>query len=375
MVDINLLGDDQTGEEERVEDFTQTSSMDTQELAFEERTETFDTTKTTGLSRRRSYSSLMSTLIILALIIAIGAAAYYFIFSGGDNSSQQAEIPPFTEQSQDLVDSNPAQDINLDNQSQGEEPFTFDEEPVEQPTTAENQPNIPAEQPVAEPPRTDVVTTPRTKPAATRLNVNDVSANFLAQSRSSINSVTGLMTTIPAAFNTTLLSYTGNRARIELIGNLGGEARSLVDRLNRDFGSANFAIVSEDQIAANGGSLDRVLISGSMASSSNVGSNEQVEFLNVNQAQDWIKNTSLQYGLELRQLKIEQASSANGYQKVPVFARIYGAQSSLVGFLQEMAGQNLNLEITKIQLVSPDMVSFSDDNLVLVLYMYLYQRS
>jgi len=375
MVDINLIGDDKTGEEERVEEFTQTSSMDTQELAFEERTETFDTTKTSGLTRTRSYSSLISTLIIIGVIVLLSAGAYYFIFSGGD-SVQQSEIPEFTTEPEALVDSNPTEDLNLD----GDEAFTFEDDPVE---SGDEQPpaeETPArqEEPIAAAPtkpKADIVTTPRERTTARRQAIDPVSQNFLESSRASIGSVTGLMTSIPANLNTTLLSYAGERVRIELVGDSSREVREFADRLNRNYGQGSFAVVSEDQVAANGGLVERVLISGKLASTGNVSASEQVEFLSLSQAEGWIKNTCLQYGLELRHLKTEQSSFSQGYQKTPIFVRIYGAQSSIVGFLQELSGQNINLEVTKIQLVSPDMISYSDDNLVLIAYMFLHQKS
>ncbi|MFQ5676366.1 MAG: hypothetical protein ACE5G1_10750, partial [bacterium] len=102
MVDINLLGDDRTGtgtgetdDTDHVEEFTQTSSMDTQELAFEERTETFDTTKTAGFAHRRSYSSLLSTMIILAVIVLLGWGIYFFMFrdKGTPTGTQLADFP------------------------------------------------------------------------------------------------------------------------------------------------------------------------------------------------------------------------------------------------------------------------------------------
>ncbi len=376
MVDINLIGDDKTGEEERVEDFTQTSSMDTQELAFEERTETFDTTKTSGLSRRRSYSSLMSTLIIVAVIIVMALAAYYFIFSGGKTTTQQADIPPFTNESQDLADSNPGENITADN----EEPFTFDEEPMANADNAQansdlkTQPeNIQPAQPKRQP--ADVITTPRVPASSNRENVNNVSSQFLSTTRSTVNSVASLMQEVPASLNTTLLSLSGQRVHIEVLGKSSDQVHGFADQLNQSFGSGVFSVVSEDRIAADGGQLNRILISGKMSPSGSASTGEQVEFLSLSQVQDWVKNACLQYGLELQQLKSQQASFVQGYQKTPIFARIYGAQSSVIGFLQEISSQNINVELTKVQLISPDMVSFSDENLVLVIYMYLYQQS
>ncbi|MCG8606199.1 hypothetical protein MJD09_14585, partial [bacterium] len=76
MVDINLIGDDNIGEEktedqtqenttesDQVDELSQTNNMETHELAFEERTETFDTTRTAGFSRG-GYSSSLRILMI-----------------------------------------------------------------------------------------------------------------------------------------------------------------------------------------------------------------------------------------------------------------------------------------------------------------------
>ena len=55
-------------------------------------------------------------------------------------------------------------------------------------------------------------------------------------------------------------------------------------------------------------------------------------------------------------------------------ARLYGDQPSILGFLEEMASQSVNVEVTKILLVSPDMVNYSDDKLITIVSMYLYEQ-
>ncbi len=116
MVDINLIGDDKTGETEdtehtdRIEDFTQTSSMDTQELAFEESTETFDTTKTAAFAQRRSYSSLISTAIILLVIVLAGWGIYFFMFKDKGDTQQAGLTLP--QDSGSFVENVPADEEN-----------------------------------------------------------------------------------------------------------------------------------------------------------------------------------------------------------------------------------------------------------------------
>lgn len=375
MVDINLIGDDKTGEEERVDDFTQTTSMDTQELAFEERTETFDTTKTAGFAQKRSYSSLVSTLIIVVVIVLLGGAAYFFLNRGDDSQGQATQRnitpPPAQEQSQQVSDAELAEleqafsdelaNTNFDQQQVVDEaPIEVLDEPViQQQTPVTQQQFTPKPQ--------------RTIPNTTR-NLETVSSDFLANSKTAIQSVTNLLTSVPANLNITLLSYTGQRARVEFVAATTADARDFTSKMNQYFGAGNFVIVSESQVNANGRILEKVLVTGKINSASN-GSGGSARFLNTGQAKDWIRRNAQQYNLVVRELKSQPGSYSGGYQKIPLLVRVYGSQSALIGFLEEFSSQSINVEMAKILLVSPDMATFSDETMILVLNMYLHEKA
>ncbi len=381
MVDINLIGDDKTGEEERVDDFTQTSSMDTQELAFEERTETFDTTKTAGFSQKRNYSSLIATLIIMAVIILLGTSIYFFMFS--DDEAEQASIPDFPASSDEVVSTEPVDDPELRELEQqfaediqdfeqgesAEQPAGTSSEPVAAPEVSQPSQQPPARQP--EPARTQQPAPTRTQPA--RSSTTPVNAGFVAASHEAVESVTTLLSQVPSDLSTTLLSYTGQRVRMELVAGSSTSARNFAQRLNQTWNGANFEVVSESQVEGNGAFLEKALISGRIAGASN-SANGGVRFMTLAQAKDWLNQTARQFGLNVRELKTQPGTRDGGYQKTPVVARVYGNQSSLVGFLEEMSNQSVNLELVKILLVSPDMLNYTDDNLILVLNMLLYEQ-
>lgn len=374
MVDINLIGDDKTGEEERVEDFAQTSSMDTQELAFEERTETFDTTKTAGFAQRRSYSSLVSTLIIVAVIVLLGGAIYFFMFTGdGADQAQVTQLPPPAQQADQPASEDElaqleqqfASDLAEDEPTQpGSEPSR---EPVSQPV---------AEQPAATPPPASRSAAPAPRPArstAPTSRVDAVAADFLSNSRATIQGVTSLVSAMPSNLNATLVSYNGQRVRFEIVSNTASEARDFADGLSQTFPSGKFSVVSESTVASNGTSMDRILVSGTLAM--NGGSaGGAMSFMGTSQAKDWVRSNARQFGLTVRELNTQPASFAGGYQKVPLMARLYGDQASILGFLEEMSAQSVNVEVTKVLLVSPDMVNYSDDKLITVISMYLYEQ-
>jgi len=370
MVDINLIGDDKTGETEgteehtdRIEDFTQTSSMDTQELAFEESTETFDTTKTAAFAQRRSYSSLISTAIILLVIVLAGWGIYFFMFKDKGDTQQAGFTLP--QDSGSFVENIPA-DENTDSGTDIDPEFqqfeqqsepVFVQEPVRQ------------LEPKPQPQRQVVESPPARTPTVA---LTPVASQFLLNSRNAVQGVTNVLSSVPPNLNVTLLSYTAQIVRIEVVAGSASEGRDYANVLNQNFGSGNFSVVSESQVAANGRGLEKVLITGTMSGSA-AGSNDGAQFLSLSQAQNWIKQTAGQFGLDLRQVQTHQGSYVTDFQRTPIMLRVYGSQSSLVGFLGEISAQSINVELTKLLLVSPDMVSHSDENLVLVINMFLYE--
>jgi hypothetical protein len=376
MVDINLIGDEKTGEEERVEEFTQTSSMDTQELAFEERTETFDTTKTASLTRRRNYSSLVSTLIIVAVILLLGSAIYFFLLRGDGEADLSADLqglPPSAEQvipetasEQDLQD---LQNLDL---SEPLPDLSQGDQPVGSPEVIEpSQPSEPIRQQI--PPEQEIVSIPPAT-GSRSADIDAGSARYLANTRAAIQTVNSLVSMVPANLSVTLLSHSGNRVRMEFVAQSQAQAGDFTSRLRQNLGGSSFKVISDNAVASNGGSVQKVLVAGRSTASGSAAASGRIEYLDSRQASDWIKNTARQYGLSVIQLNTQQASFIEGLQKTPVFARLSGSKAAVSGMLEELASQSMNLELAKIILVSPDHIYYKDDTLVLVLNLFLYER-
>lgn len=363
MVDINLIGDDQPGEEktseeDRVEQFTQTSSMDTQELAFEERTETFDTTKTGGFPHRRSYSSFASVLIIVSVIIILFFAVYWFMFRG-DDTGELTEMPQFIPESESVVETIPSDTEQQIFETESQSQSNIDA-------------NIPETQAEPEDLSTNINTPPISQPSTSnRMPLDAASSQYLSNTLTAIQTVNDVLSTVPPNLSATLLSYTGKRLRMELVGASKSATKSFAATLNQSFGG-NIEIQSESQVASNGGSLERVLLSGSIAS--NPGNlSGGVESFDVDQLKSWIQVNGKQFGLQVRPIKVLRSTSANGMTRIPVQVRLLGKKNSILGFLEAISSQRLNVDIAKILLVSPDMVTYRDDELALVLYMFLSQ--
>jgi hypothetical protein len=349
--------------------------MDTQELAFEERTETFDTTKTAGFAQRRSYSSLISTMIILLVIVLAGWGIYFFMFKDKGDTQQAGFTLP--QDSGSFVESMPADENNTLDFSAGENTDSgTDIDPEfqqfeQQPEPAFVQEPVRQLEPKPQPQRQVVDSPPARTPTVA---LTPVASQFLLNSRNAVQGVTNVLSSIPPNLDVTLLSYTAQRVRIEVVAGSASEARDYANVLNQNFGSGNFSVVSESRVAANGSGLEKVLITGTMSGRAR-GSNDGAQFLSLSQAENWIKQTAGQFGLDMRQFQTHPGNYVTDYQRTPIMLRVYGNQSSLVGFLGEISAQSINVELTKLLLVSPDMVSYSDENLVLVISLFLYERA
>ncbi|MFQ5601817.1 MAG: GspMb/PilO family protein [bacterium] len=367
MVDINLIGDDKlgdekSGEEERVDEFTQTSSMDTQELAFEERTETFDTTKTAGLTQKRSYSSLISTLIIMSVIILLGWAIYYFMFQSTELENP-AEIPQIIPESATVED-------NLTDET---EPFSMD---TGDENVTDEDPNLVERETRPLPPATTEDVPVANPPTSTVRESSNPLANQLAASSSlAIKTVTDILTAIPPTLNTTLLSYAGRRLRFEFVAASTQQANDYTQQLNQYFGRNNFSVLSENQITGNGQGFEKVLVSASVSGSGDADAGGFVDFVNVNQFNDTIKSLASRAGLQIRQLKSLPSRLSDGFMKVPILMRLNGSKAGLLDFFADLEAQSLNIELTKVLIVSSDRTNFSDENLVLVINLNIYEPS
>ncbi len=360
MVDINLIGDDtigedKTSEEKRVDEFAQTSSMDTQELAFEERTETFDTTKTAGFAHKRSYSSFVSTFIIFLVIVFLGWAIYYFMFKESEPTNQ-ADLPRIIPNSETVDESTPGEP-----ETQAAQISDFVAEPEQE---------VVQQTPVQEPRTEERDIIPPTPTVSE--NVSSVTEEILATSKLAIQTVMNIMTSLPSNLNTTLLSYAGQRVRFEFVSASASEAKDFTQRLNQYLGAGNFSVISESEIANNGQFMEKVLIAGTITGSGQVFT-DYIEFLNNNQLRELVNNLSSQFGLQIRPLQIQQGKRVDGYLKTPILVRISGNKAGILNLIEEIGTQSLNIEVTKILLLAADMNSFSDENLILVINLFLYQ--
>lgn len=361
MVDINLMGDDAGEKEEkreRADEFTEPSTVDTGEFSFEDKTDTFDTSKTVDYSfKSRSFASNLTTFAIFGVIILLGAAAYYFLFRGDEPTTPPQRL---TQEPPQFVETDPQEtEPQEDPQTARQETPPLDRQPEPEPEPQREPESRPAER---RPSPTPGPTSTRSLPRGT-----------VSTSNAALDVARGVIASTPENINLTLLSYAGRRLRLEFVAPTESRARGFVDELSRTYAGANFVVLSESRVASNGQGWQKVLLSGNVNGGAGGSVQAGAQMLDLSSCKAWFERMANTYRLQIKEFKSHNATFSEGFEKIPVFLRIYGSKASLTRFLEEMSNQSLNLEITKVLLISPDMASYSDDNLLLVLNTFLLQ--
>jgi hypothetical protein len=372
MVDINLIGDDNIGEEktedkseensiesDQVDELSQTHSMETHELAFEERTETFDTTRTAAFSRGAGYSSSLRILMIAGGVVVVAGLLWLFVLRD-DPAGDPAQVADATPIAQDA--SQPELGATQQPDTEGSVEGQAGE-PVSPAATGAERSTADAEAGLS----------PST-PAPADI-VSNVSSDYFSESVLAIKSVTEVLGTVGADLNTSLLSYAGQKIRYEFIGSTQLSSGDIASELNQRFGSTDFSVLSERDVTIDGQALKKVLISGT-ASNFGIGNGQvsgTVESWDVSRIESWLRARADQSGLEIRQLKSQQGRMADGYMKRPLVMRLLGDGASLSNFMEALSDQKINVEMAKILVLSPAAASFGDQSLLLVLNMFVYE--
>jgi hypothetical protein len=307
----------------------------------------------------------------VAVILLLGSAIYFFLLRDDGEADFTADVEPLDQSTEQLLQEaeeslGDMESTQSDQQTASGTPLL--EEPASEP---EQTTQAPSSQTIRQPEQEVVSIPPAT--GSRSADIDATSGQYLAKTRSSVQTVNSLISLVPANMSVTLLSNSGNRVRMEFVAQNQAEAGDFTGRLQQQLGGSGFKVISDNQVASNGGSVQKVLVSG-RASSRSGSASGRIEYLNSTQASDWIKNTARQSGLSIIQLNTQQASFIEGVQKTPIFARLSGSKEAVRSMLDDLAGQNVNLELAKVILVSPDHIYYDDDTLVLVMNLFLYER-
>lgn len=359
MVDINLLGEDESSEDRgREESFAKTVSLDepykkvedddlssftkqeplgsksfgreTAAPAFSRRPAEPYGSGNEGSSRTKAY------FIVLGLIL-MALTAVFFLF------------PRDRKKTADLTVNNPP----VEEQTQEQSNFPPD-------TSFASDTGTP---PVSEQPTTTEMPTTSTEPDLSS-TLSPMEKQQLSSAKLAYTTVRALANSLSGANDFTLITYHGNhRFFAEFRSNSSQEAGSVAELLRGNVGALNAKTVSQSDGTESGG-MSKALVKGEMdPQAGNIILTGSLNTMSANDFAEWLKQQGANNRLNLVRFSTGSGSGAG----VPIQAHFSGANSDVMSFLSALENANVNVTINKIIVSPSNRRSLSTDNLDLVL--------
>lgn len=319
MVDINLIGDEERREErQREESFAKTVSLDARDLQNQEKPFTFD--KRTVREVNDSSRKLVYVLLVAIIVLGIGAILY---FMPGKASKTQAYKPQ-----------------------------------VGEPAAITEQPTLPVET------TTESGTTGMEATAA----MSPLERSLAQSTHLGAWTIDAVAKSFDSESRFTLISYFANRRfLVEFVTPSAELTKSITDAVQQNVQPTELKVLPPENLAVNGQSLSRVLLSGSVNNEMSGAVSGAMQQMSYAQFVAWMQQLAKDHKLRQRSIDARPARDDQGLSRTPVMARFNGPRAGVIGFLDSMAAANPSIDIAKIIVVSADRKNFSDEFLELAL--------
>ncbi|MDZ7264710.1 MAG: hypothetical protein ONB16_09010 [candidate division KSB1 bacterium] len=324
MVDINLIGDDQTQDDgdKGKQDF-----QNSFESEFNEPTpSTFggrsglDETEFPGMPSQRSSSKKTVYVLVFASIALLALVGYFFMKSGHGKRSPASVT--------DRIKADTSR-------------FLSDADRGMMPATA----------------------------------LSPVLRDRIVNTQRGINTITQIVNTIPANVNCTMVSYSDGAFLLEVLATGDPDITSLNSQLQRALAPAEVRLLSKDVRTVQRKQLRQALMSGDVKLAQDAGSmsiSQPPAYLSSTELQTRLSQICQQAGLAVKQYTAGVEKTDGQFLISPIQFRAQGNKNSVLAFFQQVLNQNLNVTFSKIVLVGSN-VDLTDQNITLVLNINLYR--
>lgn len=332
MVDINLIGDDQTqfeGEDNEKE-FQESYESDLNEptpSSYMGSSHIDDADYTRMISRGGSKKLVY---ILAACSIILLAAVAWFIFQQGKTKKVTYETP-----TTNLAET---------------ETNTFND--------TSNAYNLE--------PETNIIPTTSLAPGL---------RDRIVKSHRGINTVSNILNTIPSNVNFTMISYSDGKFLLEFLAGGDAEINNVSSQLQQTLYSADVKLLSKENRTVQNRQFRQALVNGNVNINQGGGelSNPQEPtYFSSNDLQNQIANICRQAGLTLKQFDAGRDKSEGEFVILPIIFKASGQKSNVLSFLQQLNSANLNISFAKIMLIANE-TELINPNITLLMNIGLYR--
>lgn len=340
MVDINLIGDDQTQFEpdENEKEFQDAYSPDSGDFSQNNfmRNDSFENTDYTKVIRKSG--SKVGVIILFLIVLALLAVTAYILFkpaktqriSAIDNADMGGE-----------VEAVPPEDTSLTPVEENLAPAT---------TATEEQPS----------------STMTTAIPATVLD-------RITRSYSGFNAINQLVNSIPPAVNFTMITYSDGKVLFELLSSDEATLSDIDAVLQQRMPSANLQKVSSSSKTIKERRYYQTLVKGEIGSG-RAPVSSLPRFLEPAEMKQLLGRVCEQQGVRLIEMNQGVERIEDNLAVSPVTIRISGLKSNLLQTMKSLLDENVNISFVKISLIANEM-ELGNPEMKLVLHVSMYRNA
>ncbi len=332
MVDINLIGDDQTrfeGEEkEKEKEFHESFETELNEPAPISYTSTshIDDNDYTRVINRGGSKKLVYILAACSIILL--AVAAWVIFKPHKSNKRTYEPPPSVLS-------------EIENAAQADTSAAFNFQP-------------------------DTSRFPS-------VSLSPALRDRVVKAHRGINTVNNIINTIPSDINFTMISYSDGTFLVEFLAGGDADINNLNAQLQQNLYSGDVKLLSKENRTVQNRQFRQALVNGNVnMSQTDVANPQEPSYLSAADLQNQIAGIARQAGLTLKQFDAGREKAEGGFMILPIMFKANGQKSNILSFLQQLSAANLNISFSKIALIANE-AELTNPNITLLLNIGLYR--
>lgn len=199
----------------------------------------------------------------------------------------------------------------------------------------------------------------------------------ITKSQRGISTVSSILNQIPDNVNFTMISYSDGKFLLEFLAATDAAINNVSNQLQQNLYSADVKLLSKENRTIKSRQLRQALINGGVDISQNTGASSNLQepiYLNSTDLKNQLSNISRQTGLIVKQFDVKNEKAEGEFRILPIQFKATGQKNNILTFLQQINSSNINISFSKISLIAND-VDLSDPNITLLLNIGLYRIS
>jgi hypothetical protein len=197
----------------------------------------------------------------------------------------------------------------------------------------------------------------------------------IVKSYRGINTVSNILNAIPSNINFTMISYSDGKFLLEFLSAGDADINHVNSQLQQTLYSANVNLLSKDNRNIQSRQFRQALVNGNVdinQSPGELNNPQEPIYLSSADLQNQLASICQQAGLTIKQFDAGLEKADGQFMILPIKFKATGQKSHISAFLQQLINANINISFSKISLIANE-ADLSDPKITLLLNIGLYR--